>query len=132
MVVDVEKVAQKLRVQSNNLSDLAGILAGPNRVDFDEKILSAIVEHARIANERAIELLDSIFVFEDVKSSNLNEVAHNTRTSKLRLTFKEGGTTYEYDDVPRSVYESLRNAESKGKFFHASIKGKYNYRKVEG
>ena len=47
----------------------------------------------------------------------------------LWISFHSGGL-YEYSGVPQSVYESLMNAPSKGKYFHAYIKRSYPYRRI--
>ncbi len=62
-----------------------------------------------------------------VASSDLAAVGYAGTT--LWITFHSGGT-YEYYDVPQSVYEALMNAPSKGRFFHSFIKRSYKYRKL--
>ncbi len=47
----------------------------------------------------------------------------------LTLAFHSGGV-YEYYHVPHSEYTALMSASSHGKYFHAHIKGRYNYRRV--
>ena len=42
------------------------------------------------------------------------------------LTLGMRGKKYHFDDVPFGVWERFKNAESKGKFYHSDIKGKYN------
>ena len=39
-------------------------------------------------------------------------------------------TTYKYEDVEKSVYESLLTSTSKGRFMNENIKGQYNYSRV--
>nr|DAH96251.1 MAG TPA: KTSC domain [Caudoviricetes sp.] len=62
-----------------------------------------------------------------VASSNLAAVGYADNT--LWISFHSGGI-YEYSNVPQSVYESLMNAPSKGKYFHAYIKRSYPYRRI--
>lgn len=61
-----------------------------------------------------------------VKSSNVVAVGHSGTT--LTVQYKNG--TYQYDNVSRSVFDSLLAAESKGRFMNAEIKGKYSYKKI--
>lgn len=57
-----------------------------------------------------------------VASSFVRAVAHTgTPKNKLYIRFK-GGEVAEYDDVPRSVYNRLLAASSKGKFVNRVIR----------
>jgi hypothetical protein len=51
-------------------------------------------------------------------------VGYHERSAILELEF-EGGRLYQYFDVPKSVYESLLQAESIGRFVNARVKGVY-------
>jgi hypothetical protein len=42
----------------------------------------------------------------------------------LDITFTSG-RTFSFENVPRKVFEGLRDADSPGSFFHANIKGAY-------
>ena len=64
--------------------------------------------------------------FTEVKSSNIISVGHDG--TNLYVNYKSG--TYKYDNVDKSVYESLLSSESKGRFMNENIKGKYNYSRV--
>ena len=64
--------------------------------------------------------------FTEVKSSNIISVGHDG--TNLYVNYKSG--TYKYDNVDKSVYESLISSESKGRFMNENIKGKYNYSRV--
>jgi hypothetical protein len=48
---------------------------------------------------------------------------------KLTLTFKSGDV-YEYEDVPRDIYDELIIDRSPGRFFHAHIRGLFPCRRV--
>jgi KTSC domain len=65
-----------------------------------------------------------------VKSSNLDEVGYDPHTHTLSVKFRNGGH-YEYADVPSQAYLDLIRADSKGKHFHAHVRGQYAHRKVE-
>ncbi len=64
--------------------------------------------------------------FTEVKSSNIISVGHDG--TNLYVNYKSG--TYKYENVDKSVYESLLSSESKGRFMNENIKGKYNYSRI--
>jgi hypothetical protein len=64
--------------------------------------------------------------FTPVQSSNIISVGHDG--TNLYVNYKSG--TYKYDNVDKSVYESLISSESKGRFMNENIKGKYTYTRV--
>ena len=60
-----------------------------------------------------------------IESSNLARVGYDADT--LRLVVEFGiGSRYIYFGVKENVYQSFMAADSKGRFFHAHIRGKYN------
>jgi hypothetical protein len=63
------------------------------------------------------------------RSSMITEMEYDEAEKLLRLKFAKGGW-YEYQDVPEEVYQELLNAESIGKYFLASIKGKFPTEKI--
>ena len=64
--------------------------------------------------------------FTEVKSSNIISIGHDG--TNLYVNYKSG--TYKYENVDKSVYESLISSESKGRLMNENIKGKYNYSRV--
>lgn len=62
-----------------------------------------------------------------VDSSNVSTVAYED--GYLFVRFK-GGTHYKYKDVPQGVFNNLLQAESKGKFLNAEIKGKFDFERL--
>jgi hypothetical protein len=48
----------------------------------------------------------------------------------LEIVF-ESGRVYQYYDVPEEVFYGMLNADSKGKFFNANVRGKYSFREIE-
>ena len=64
--------------------------------------------------------------FTPVQSSNIISVGHDG--TNLYVNYKSG--TYMYENVDKSVYESLLSSDSKGRFMNENIKGKYNYSRV--
>lgn len=70
-------------------------------------------------------------VFETPNSSNLSKVEYDESTSRLYVTFKTSKSgKYVYENVPSSVFEALKESESKGKFFIANIKNNYKWSRV--
>ncbi len=64
-----------------------------------------------------------------VTSSDIRSIGYDSSTQILEIEFNSGGT-YQYFNVPYSVYAALMNAGSHGEFFHAYIKDRYAYRKI--
>ena len=63
-------------------------------------------------------------------SSNLKAFGHDAEEQRLHVEFKGGGL-YAYDGVSEELFNQLRDAESKGKFFHAEIQNKFKFRKIK-
>lgn len=66
---------------------------------------------------------------EYVESDYLEYIGYDEDSSTLRIQFK-GDKTFDYYDFPESEWHELREADSKGKFFHSRIKGQYDYSEV--
>lgn len=75
-----------------------------------------------------------------VESSNLDSVAYDYDGRRLEIRFRgesnpyreiKPGGTYHYDEVPFRVYQELMRAPSKGKYFHAKIRDKYEFTRME-
>lgn len=62
-----------------------------------------------------------------VESSTINKIGY-ADDGDLVVEFASG-TMYTYHNVPVSVFEEFKKAESKGKFLNAMIKGNYDYQK---
>jgi hypothetical protein len=69
--------------------------------------------------------------FEDtlVFSSHLTSIGYDVDIKVLRISFYEG-STYEYFEVPKSIWERFIKVQSKGKFFHRNIRNIYSYAKI--
>jgi hypothetical protein len=65
-----------------------------------------------------------------VNSTNIDSVGYNADTQTLIVKFKVSGQTYEYLNVPQTLYESLMTAESKGKYINDNIRSQFTYRRV--
>lgn len=60
-----------------------------------------------------------------VSSSCIANVYYTEETKELRIYFTKGGG-HVYSDVPKSVYDGLMAAPSKGKYFNSVIRNSYN------
>ena len=65
----------------------------------------------------------------DVTSSVIRRVTYDDATHALAIGFANG-RTYRYLDVPKTEYEKLLEAESKGSFFNARIRDSYDFQFV--
>lgn len=66
--------------------------------------------------------------WEDVDSSNVQQVAFDEQTKTLAVRF-HGGGLYSYDDVDMTIYTSLKHAPSVGRYFNNVVKGSYVHNK---
>ncbi|MDE1168501.1 MAG: KTSC domain-containing protein [Pseudomonas sp.] len=64
-----------------------------------------------------------------VSSSNVESVGYEEDSETLEIEFKNG-TLYQYFDVPQSVFDGLRSADSVGGYLAQNIKGVYRYSRV--
>lgn len=60
---------------------------------------------------------------------NIVNVTHDPITKDLHVTF-HNGQTYVYSDVHPITYSNMLKAPSLGQFFHAHVKTKHAYHKV--
>lgn len=60
-----------------------------------------------------------------VSSSNLSSVGYDEADQVLEIEFN-GGSVYQYFDVPKRVHQDLMNAASHGKYFHQYVKDNYD------
>jgi len=67
------------------------------------------------------------------ESSVIHSTVYNTKSGDLVVAFKKNGTDsipytkeYSYKGVSVSDYETFRDADSTGKVFNVTVKGKYN------
>lgn len=64
-----------------------------------------------------------------VTSSNIRAIGYNPETQTLEVEFN-AGSVYQYTGVPSSEHEAIMNADSKGTYLNANIKGRYPYTKL--
>jgi hypothetical protein len=63
----------------------------------------------------------------NVDSSNLKAIGYDEAKEQLYVRFVSKNRLYVYDDVPKSVYEKLLEANSKGSYFSSAIRGAFYY-----
>jgi len=61
-----------------------------------------------------------------VQSSSLASVAYSASTATLEIEFQTG-RLYRFFSVPRSIYDELLAAESKGAYFNRMIRNQFPY-----
>ena len=61
-----------------------------------------------------------------VNSSNLVSVGYDPGLSTLEIEFREH-KIYQYQNVPKYIFEGLISASSKDSYFNDQIKGKFQY-----
>lgn len=64
-----------------------------------------------------------------VDSSNIERIGYDSNASTLRIEFKSN-KTYDYFNVPESVFNELRYAASVGSYHATNIKNSYSYAQV--
>lgn len=64
-----------------------------------------------------------------VLSREIEWIGYEDKRQMLQVEFLVG-SVYQYDQVPRHVFEDFLSASSHGRFFETEIKGRYAYRKV--
>lgn len=65
-----------------------------------------------------------------VESTTLSSAGHDAQATVLELQFRNGAV-YQYFRVPPSIYCDLLRADSKGRYFHQHIRGKYPYQRIQ-
>ena len=61
---------------------------------------------------------------EPIESSAIASIGYSKRLHALEIEFVNGAI-YRYLDVPRSLYRELMKANSKARFYHKNIRGRY-------
>ena len=64
-----------------------------------------------------------------VTSTDIRAIGYDQDSQTLEVEFNTG-SVYQYTGVPISEYDSLMNADSKGKYFNSNVKNIYSYMKL--
>ncbi len=62
-------------------------------------------------------------------SSSIACVAYSPQSRTLEIEFRNGAR-YRYFEVPREAFKEILAAESKGRYFHRSIRRSYAYERI--
>ncbi|MBU1694766.1 MAG: KTSC domain-containing protein [Verrucomicrobia bacterium] len=65
-----------------------------------------------------------------VESSTIDEIGYDAEKQVLKIKF-DNGEAYKYMGVPEATYKKLMKAKSKGKFFNAHIKDKFEAKQCD-
>ncbi len=68
-----------------------------------------------------------VIAYEACDSSQIEAYGYDAATQTLGIKFKPIGSEYHYAGCPPEAFEALKAAESVGRFFGSSIKGKYEF-----
>ena len=63
------------------------------------------------------------------ESAGVASAGYDDQARVLEIEFPKG-KIYRYQNVPREVFDALLKAKSKGRYFHAAIRGKYPHEAV--
>lgn len=64
-------------------------------------------------------------------SAAIRHIHYKPASEELSIWFGPEGRRYKYVDVPEFIYEGLRDAESRGRYFNQSIRGKFESHRVD-
>lgn len=59
-------------------------------------------------------------------SAVIRHIHYNTASQTLSIWFGPEDRRYRYFNVPEALYEGFRSAESRGRFFNQSIRGRFD------
>ncbi|HLO50088.1 MAG TPA: KTSC domain-containing protein [Kamptonema sp.] len=110
-------------------------------IDAPEAALQGLQQVAFIANNDLGELSGSIeanqitssqdqIAMLPVSSSMAKAIGYDADSQTLQIEFRSGAV-YQYADVEEDTWESLRNADSTGKFFNSEIKNCYSSERLD-
>jgi len=66
---------------------------------------------------------------QSVRSSNISSIGYDPESKTLEIEF-HNGSTYQYFEVPETVFNNLMGASSHGSYFYRYIKDKYQWTKI--
>lgn len=65
-----------------------------------------------------------------VDSRMISSIGYDSDTCTLEVEFISGGAIWQYPDFPEYLWYEFESSDSKGKFFHQNIGGKFNESRV--
>jgi len=82
------------------------------------------------AADRSVEPIVSHIKRQPVASTALAAVGYSERSDTLEIEF-HNGRIYRYMEVPLPVYREFMAAESRRRFYHSKVRGKYRALRVK-
>jgi KTSC domain len=67
---------------------------------------------------------------EAVESRSITSIGFHAKLRVLEIEFRSGAL-YRYFSVPHSIFEGMQKAESKGRYFSQSIRGHFDFQRLE-
>lgn len=64
-----------------------------------------------------------------VSSSTIRAIGYEAESTTLEVEFNSGAV-YQYHGVPQDLFDGLMQAESKGRYLNAHVKGSYGHTKL--
>lgn len=101
------------------------------RKHFHTLIAAALLFVASLpAADRSVEPIISHIRRGPVESSAVATIGYSKRLNALEIEFRNG-LIYRYLQVPPPIYRDLISAESKARFYHQHVRGKYRCLRVK-
>lgn len=102
------------------------ILASGCSAEVSERTVEASVRTTSQGTPIVDEETFSIETERTPGSSCFSEIGYDNNTGDLIVTFRDSGVSYVYGEVPKSVWEELKSADSMGSYYNKEIKGSYD------
>ena len=64
-----------------------------------------------------------------VNSSTLSKVGYDPSSGTMIIVFNTG-STYEFQQMPKDIYDNLLNSPSLGAFFNQNIRKRFMFKKI--
>lgn len=64
-------------------------------------------------------------------STVISAIRYDAMSQTLRVTYLSG-IAYDYLKVPEAVYKEMKSVINKGTYLNFHIKGKYDYKRIDG
>lgn len=66
-----------------------------------------------------------------LSSENIQDMEYDTEKHLLVIIFKKNGRKYQYYQVPIQIWNGIKAAESKGKYFNAEIRDVFPFKEIK-
>jgi hypothetical protein len=134
-ISDIEQQIREAQAEAIRNAE-GGVLTDPSKIEEEaKKILQNKIEQDTESTEapkyNSDDRIDekSREVVETPNSTAFTEISYSHSELVLSVVFRNSGVRYYYYDVSPEVWNSFKNADSKGGFFNSDIKGYYEYKR---